>query len=153
MANRSEYICRFTLGASGADVVASRTATWDPHAQLVRCVAPPLGGPNQSGVAALHLSLNGQDFAPAALAWALQPLPQLDASSAISPISGPHRGGYNLTLRGGGFTPPASPTGPAAHGLTCTIGGAVAAATVVDDSTLHCTAPAVGEASGAALEP
>ena len=84
--NRSDYTCRFTLGASGVDVVATRAATWDAHAQVVRCVAPPLGGPTESGVAALHLSLNGQDFAPAALAWTLQPLPQLDASSAIAPL-------------------------------------------------------------------
>jgi hypothetical protein len=150
VANRSAYTCRFSLSSSGGELVALRSAaSWDAHAQLVRCVAPPLGGPSASGMAALHLSLNGQDFAPTALAWAVQPLPQLDAISALSPISGPHRGGYNLTLRGAGFAPP----GAAPHGLTCSIGEAVAAATVVDDATLLCAAPVVGEASGAELQP
>jgi len=70
------------------------------------------------GIAAVLLSMNGQQYAPSGASYTYQPSASV---SYISPSTALSEGGTHVTVHGGGFSSASEALGL----LTCRIGGAV----------------------------
>ena len=87
---------------------------WYVDESLLECVSPV----HAPGIAAVLLSMNGQQYAPSGASYTYQPSASV---SYVSPSTALSEGGTHVRVHGGGFSSASEALGL----LTCRIGGAV----------------------------
>merc|ERR1739841_396401 len=121
---RDAYTLRCAFGSVSAPVLAR----YVDESQL-ECSSPV----HASGIAAVLLSMNGQQYAPSGASYTYQAAAWV---RYLSPSSALSEGGTPLTVHGGGFSSASESLGV----LTCRIGGAVRRAVWASESAMVCNA-------------
>ena len=101
-------------GHSQASALDVGLSPWYVDESQLECVSPV----HAPGIAAVLLSMNGQQYAPSGASYTYQPSASV---SYVSPSTALSEGGMHVTVHGGGFSSASEALGL----LTCRIGGAV----------------------------